>query len=145
MLSIKCSVSATRTEAAVSRILFSLSSSMPRFAILAHDHPFPHWDFLLEDSECCRTWRLLSEPRPSGTVEAERIADHRLHYLDYEGPVSGDRGTVARFDAGTFEWVSDGLADVEIKLSGDCIAGRCRIQQISDEWRVHFEGSVPSR
>ena len=22
---------------------------MPRFAVLTHDHPFLHWDFLLED------------------------------------------------------------------------------------------------
>ncbi len=27
-----------------------------RFAILNHDHPFLHWDLLLEDGDRCRTW-----------------------------------------------------------------------------------------
>ena len=51
---------------------------MPRFAILTHDHPFLHWDLLLEDGESCRTWRLLLEPAAGIAVQAERIADHRL-------------------------------------------------------------------
>lgn len=32
--------------------------------------------------------------------EAQRIADHRRLYLDYEGPVSGGRGSVRRLAAG---------------------------------------------
>ena len=48
------------------------------------------------------TWRLLSEPAPDRCIPAERIADHRLLYLDYEGPVSGNRGTVTRWDAGVY-------------------------------------------
>lgn len=29
--------------------------------------------------------------------------EHRRLYLDYEGPISGDRGSVRRVDAGTYE------------------------------------------
>jgi hypothetical protein len=115
---------------------------MPRFAILAHDHPFPHWDFLLEDGERCRTWRLLAEPAPGETIPAERIADHRLHYLDYEGPVSGNRGAVVRFDSGTFEWIADERPNIELELFGSRVAGRCRIEQIGNESRVRFAGNT---
>ena len=70
-----------------------------RFAVLSHDHPVPHFDLLIEQGDVCRTWRLAREPgeRP---VAAEAIADHRPHYLTYEGPVSGNRGRVTRWDAG---------------------------------------------
>ena len=49
------------------------------------------------------TFRLpcrLDTLAPGNAVEAVRIADHRPAYLEYEGPVSGDRGTVRRVAAG---------------------------------------------
>ena len=67
---------------------------MPRFVILSHDWPTPHWDFLLESGPVLRAWRLLEEPAPNRDVPAEANFDHRLLYLDYEGPLSGDRGSV---------------------------------------------------
>jgi len=100
---------------------------MPRFAILTHDHPFLHWDFLLEQRDSCRTWRLLKPPDTPGDVSAETIADHRLMYLDYEGPVSGDRGTVTQWDAGTFEWLVNSDDVVEVRLTGQKLAGRARL------------------
>jgi hypothetical protein len=75
---------------------------MPRFVILSHDHPSPHWDFMLEQGEALRTWRLAEVPRPGRTLPAEPLPDHRKAYLDYEGPVSGGRGTVAQVDAGKY-------------------------------------------
>ena len=42
----------------------------------------------------------------SFACSATRLPDHRKHYLDYEGEISGNRGTVARIDAGTYEQLS---------------------------------------
>lgn len=81
---------------------------MPRYVILTHDHPFPHWDLMFEVAGQLRTWRLLSEPGHGRTVRAERLADHRIAYLDYEGPLSGGRGSVSRWDYGTYEEVQRG-------------------------------------
>jgi hypothetical protein len=75
---------------------------MPRFVILEHDHPHLHWDFMLECGPVLKSWRLDSPPEPGRIVSAMPTFDHRLFYLDYEGPVSGDRGRVARWDAGNF-------------------------------------------
>jgi hypothetical protein len=36
------------------------------------------------------------------SVIAQRLVDHRLEYLEYEGPVSGNRGSVARILRGTY-------------------------------------------
>ena len=76
---------------------------MPRYAILAHDWPTPHFDLLLEADGVLKSWRLLARPTPGTTVPATPTADHRLHYLDYEGPVSGNCGTVTRVASGEYE------------------------------------------
>ncbi|MBL8849859.1 MAG: hypothetical protein JNG89_09250 [Planctomycetaceae bacterium] len=76
---------------------------MSRYVILTHDHPFPHWDLMLESGDTLATWRLLDKPAPGRTCRAEQLPDHRVAYLDYEGPVSGGRGVVARWDHGVYE------------------------------------------
>jgi hypothetical protein len=101
--------------------------AMPRFVILAHDWPTPHWDLLLENGPVLRAWRLFAEPAPGRVVPAEPIADHRPHYLDYEGPVSGGRGTVQRWDTGTFEWLADGPERAEVELRGVKYSGRAEV------------------
>lgn len=97
---------------------------MPRYVILAHDWPTPHWDFLLEAGDVLRAWRLPAEPRAGTAIPAEANFDHRLLYLDYEGPVSGGRGRVTRWDAGTFEWIEDEPGRVVVELHGGKLAGR---------------------
>jgi hypothetical protein len=79
---------------------------MPRFAVLHHDHPEPHLDLLLEAGEAAWTWRLREWPTLGHAIPAERLADHRLLYLEYEGEVSGGRGTVKRLDGGEYDLVS---------------------------------------
>ncbi len=96
---------------------------MPRFVILEHDHPVLHWDFMLEMGDVLRTWRLASPPAVGHTVPAEPIFDHRRVYLDYEGPVRGDRGTVTRWDAGTYEWRGEGEGSVTVRLDGGRLRG----------------------
>lgn len=117
---------------------------MPRFAILAHNWPQPHWDLLLEDPQraVCRTWRLLTppdQPRVEAGCVAEPIADHRLVYLDYEGPVSGNRGHVRQWDAGTWELLSETPSETVFVLRGRRLHGRCRIRTVS----VPADGDAP--
>lgn len=91
---------------------------MPRFAILSHDHPHFHWDLFLEEGDVLRAFRLEQPPAPGGTFEAERINDHRLIYLEYEGPLSGGRGEVRQWDAGQFEWIVKGSERMVASLLG---------------------------
>lgn len=86
---------------------------MPRFVVLAHDWPAPHFDLLIEAGGVLKAWRLAAEPAPGATVPAEPNADHRLLYLDYEGPVSGGRGTVRRVAAGPAEWVGANVVELD--------------------------------
>lgn len=112
---------------------------MPRFVILEHDWPARHWDFLLEAGEVLRAWRLLSEPATGKELPAEPNVDHRRLYLDYEGPVSGGRGTVTRWDTGVFEWMEDTPERVAVDLQGTKLAGRAELRQTPEGWVARFD------
>ena len=112
---------------------------MPRFVVLTHDHPVPHWDFMLENEAVLRTWRLARPPTESRPVVADSIADHRLAYLDYEGPVSGDRGTVVTFDRGEYSWLTEDANVIEVDLQGIRLRGRAGLKRFEfDRWEFQF-------
>ncbi len=103
-----------------------------RFVLLKHDVPDDfgrpsHWDLLLERGESCWTWAMERLPgQLSGkdsplSVEARRLPDHRLHYLDYEGRVGNGRGTVRRVLSGDCRWISVSDAQVHVQLMASTI------------------------
>jgi hypothetical protein len=121
---------------------------MPRFAILRHAGPRGvHWDLLLEAGASLRTWALEQEPTPDATIACQSLPDHRPPYLDYEGPVSGGRGTVARWDRGTYEIQRESADELILHLAGDRLCGRATLQREphkSGAWRFVCT-SVPGR
>jgi hypothetical protein len=81
-----------------------------RYAILHHTdwpgHP-DHYDLLLQtapgtsdDDRVLRTFSTLRDECPANGVLLIGNQDHRRLYLDYEGPVSGERGRDRRVDSG---------------------------------------------
>lgn len=117
---------------------------MPRYVILEHDHPTLHWDLMLEAGEVLRTWRLSAPPVMSQAVSATKSFDHRRQYLDYEGPVSGDRGLVKRWDAGTFVWLGEEDNQVAVQLAGSRLNGRLDLTRERDEeWTARLACACP--
>ncbi|MGH7139665.1 MAG: DNA polymerase ligase N-terminal domain-containing protein [Pirellulales bacterium] len=113
-----------------------------RFVILRHDCPRGlHWDFMLEADGVLRTWALDAEPVGRLTCGAEPLADHRLAYLDYEGEVSEGRGTVARFDSGTYRLRRDDAEGLIVELRGARLRGEATLLRESGDqrWRFSFE------
>src|SRR5439155_10047613 len=96
---------------------------MPRFAIVEHDWPERHWDLFLEAGGVLRAWRLAEPPAAGRVVAATATPNHRLRYLDYEGPVSGNRGHVVPWDGGECEWLRDETGTVAVFLRGTRVAG----------------------
>src|SRR4051794_35769135 len=107
---------------------------MPRFVILEHDQPFRHWDFLLETGDVLKAWRLLAKPERGRSIPAERLPDHRLIYLEYEGPISGDRGRVIRLDGGTFEWHEKTADRIVVAVTGRTLRGLISLQPELSGW-----------
>ena len=78
-------------------------SEVVRFVVLHHTGVAdPHFDLMYEQhpGSALTTWRIPEWP-PEQYVPATPLAEHRRDYLDYEGPVSNNRGSVKRVAAGT--------------------------------------------
>lgn len=88
------------------------------------------WQTLLDDSQL----KFAS----SNSVDAERLPEHRLAYLDYEGPVSSGRGSVRRLDTGNFMMTNDPNVYV---IEGEFLRGTILLQpptENSERWRLTF-------
>src|SRR2546423_2676596 len=110
---------------------------MPRFVVLEHDHPTLHWDLMLEVGDVLWTWRLEAPPEQGRTVSATRTFDHRLVYLDYEGPVSGNRGVVKRHDRGEYSWLDQSPGRLAVLLEGERLRGELVLEARPDgSWQV---------
>jgi hypothetical protein len=94
---------------------------------------------MLEAGEVLQTWRLSAPPSPAVAVAAERSPDHRRFYLDYEGPVSGNRGHVTRHDSGIFAWEVVAEERVVLRLEGSKLRGRLKMERESMCWKVFWE------
>ena len=117
---------------------------MPRFVILEHDHPLLHWDLMLEAGDVLETWRLAAPPGTQA-IDAAALGDHRRMYLDYEGPVSGKRGNVRRWDAGLFDEEAGSTSEARLlRFHGTRIKGRWRLERTDGaDWRFALTEPVP--
>ena len=146
---------------------------MPRFVLLRHECPPPskkskhekpsHWDFMLESDGVLRTWELRELPAAwaalldqttgetagetagGASVTATPLPDHRLAYLDYEGPISGGRGSVCCCDRGTYELLQETpkqktpkgrTLQQAIYLSGRKLSGAVRLTGEGKSWTL---------
>lgn len=77
--------------------------SASRYVVLHHTGiDQPHYDLMFEwDSRRPLGCMRCSNWPPTNGAAFERLADHRREYLEYEGPVSDNRGEVKRVEAGT--------------------------------------------
>ncbi|MCC9600223.1 hypothetical protein LOC67_06595 [Stieleria sp. JC731] len=107
-----------------------------------------HWDWLFQHSHSEKLWTWATDPLITqqhatepfsvwGNHQAIRLADHRQIYLDFQGDIGGDRGTVERITSGiirstsrneeqftfrvkiqtsTFDW---GATDIEVAFKTD--------------------------
>ena len=126
---------------------------MPRFVLLRHECPPDyekpsHWDLMLEQEGALATWelrelpaswaRLLDIPQTAEveTVSAIRLPGHRLAYLDFEGPLSGDRGAVHRCDGGSYELLSQQEDVLAFCLSGATLSGEAKLSSNASDWQL---------
>ncbi|MDQ7013325.1 MAG: hypothetical protein Q9O74_05435 [Planctomycetota bacterium] len=138
---------------------------MPRTVVLRHHLPdgTHHYDWFIEpvgsraplaatgpddnpdddpdddpDARVLIAWRLAAWPIPAGSsVPAERLPPHRRLYLDYEGPISGNRGTVRQVAAGIASISADTPDRFEAVVNTDDVV--CRLSAIphdGDVWHL---------
>ncbi len=111
----------------------------PRFVLLRHEHQGVHFDLMFETGSALRTWRLAQPPVPGEPLLAEASFDHRLLYLDYEGPISGNRGHVTRWDAGTYDGDATGQTEVRVTVHGARLCGAIVLRRIDGpNWELRY-------
>lgn len=119
---------------------------MPRFVILRHETPPEadrptHWDLMLEQPEDLATWALAAPPASGLAVAATRLPAHRSRYLDWEGSLSGGRGTVTRWDAGTYQLDEQSDHLWRVTLTGRVLRGVLVLEadpHAPARWVAHF-------
>jgi hypothetical protein len=72
----------------------------------------------------------------------QAIGDHRIAYLEYEGPISNDRGQVARWDEGTYTLLTRTEDELAVELVGArmaCVVTMQRDATQLEQWKFSFE------
>lgn len=124
--------------------------AMPRFVILHHHTPpgaarATHYDLMLEWGATLRTWAIVQPPSLSPVQLAEPLADHRVAYLDYEGPVSNNRGEVTRWDEGSYELTTADELKVVVELSGRQLQGTLQLWRhlpADEKWQLEWNAKA---
>ena len=126
----------------------------PQFAILQHwQNHYTHWDLLLElpARELLATFRVDQPPHTWATVGAlpvQALPDHRRIYLDYQGPISGDRGTVTRCDRGTIRVLQYTATHIGVEITGMLLQGHLDLhagKPNANLWRLHWSPAKPAQ
>jgi len=115
--------------------------------LLADSH---HWDLMFERGGVLATWR---SPCPLSEISAapvaiEQIGEHRLAYLTYEGPVSGDRGRVQIDERGEYLPLSRTAREWRLRVRGERTRAFFRLQKSSAgpaDWLISKEATEDAR
>lgn len=119
---------------------------MSRFVILEHRWNGIHWDLMLESGSGLRTWAVDAPIVPGVDLPARALPEHRIEYLEYEGPVSRGRGEVRRVDRGVYAIVTWETDQVVVELAGAQLAGELTLRRIEPEdaerWTLRLGAKV---
>jgi hypothetical protein len=80
-----------------------------------------HYDWMFEVDGHLLTWASdqWCDVTQAAVMAALPLPPHRLAYLDYEGEISGNRGTVRRVEAGTHRLLDVALDRYTFAVQGD--------------------------
>lgn len=109
-----------------------------------HKHITPagvHWDWMLEESGILLTWRVNCPPQEMGLepIRADRIADHDIRFLAYEGAVQQNTGRVEREDRGRLTVLRRTDSQILFRLEGEVLSGCFVFCRKGGEWFLQRE------
>ena len=109
-----------------------------------------HWDLMLETDGTLRSWRLNTPPQEikRRPVPAERIFDHSLRFLTYEGPVQDGTGQVKIVDHGTYQIIEQTKTSLVVAFEGQTLSGTFRLRRLGkkQQWELEqFNQDSPNK
>jgi hypothetical protein len=102
-----------------------------RFVIHKHTHGKDiHWDLMIEQENCLKTWRLEVPPEKLATekTRATPIFDHDKKFFTYQGSVNNGKGTVEIVDEGTCTIESVDENQMNINFEGKILKGSLKFE-----------------
>jgi hypothetical protein len=95
------------------------------FVLHFHETTENHYDLMIEQGQELLSWRIndIEHLGDNRGVPCVRITNHRKEYLSYEGPVSGNRGTVRLYDSGLYTVLRWELNIIMLEMKGERISG----------------------
>ncbi len=112
---------------------------MCEFVILFHQMPElaerkDHWDLMIQYHDSLITWALDSAPVAGADITAVRLADHRLEYLKFQGPLSAGRGEVTQVAKGNCKWLDHTKTGKMIQLFGPDFVWRVTVTELTGQF-----------
>ena len=102
-----------------------------RFVIHHHSHQNSHYDLMIEKHNSLVTWQIkekdLIDILEGRIISVRKIQNHRTEYLEYEGPITCDRGHVKIFDTGEYKEVEWNDSRIILNFFGEKIRGKMQI------------------
>lgn len=127
-----------------------------RFAVSLHQMPShqarpTHFDLFLEKEDFLMSWILAAPLSDQMNTFVIPNRDHRKDYLDYDGPISQDRGMIRRVQQGRLLWMQSDNDLVEALLRLDNRTFKLTIVRIGEEssdqqagqWQLRLQESEP--
>lgn len=112
----------------------------PRYVVLKHTtENDAHFDFMLETGAHLSTWRINIGPEELKTTpaKAEKIFDHKLKFLTYQGPVKNGTGNVTTVDKGTYSIISQASEELRIRIDAKILNGTYSLAKKSkNTWQI---------
>ncbi|MBW8002230.1 MAG: hypothetical protein FVQ80_09425 [Planctomycetes bacterium] len=111
-----------------------------KFVIQKHfstDHT--HWDLMLHVENALQTFRLELPPEKIADQLslAEKISDHPLKFLTYQGTVNQGTGTVEIADKGTYQTLTKTKNRWQILFDGQILKGEFTLTLTEgDNWQL---------
>lgn len=105
------------------------------YVILEHTTPRDiHFDFMLETGGILSTWRINIPPDELKTTptKAEKIFDHPIKFLTYQGPVNKGTGNVTTVDKGTYSIINQTGDKLKIRIKANILDGAYTLTKITE-------------
>ena len=86
-----------------------------------------------QNDKVLQTWSLDSPAVTGQKIVATQLPNHRRVYLNYEGPLTANRGTVRRELTGVLQWIRDEPEFKEVILQTTSLRWHVLIQRESHD------------
>ena len=117
-----------------------MADELKRFVIQKHVRQTDvHWDFMIEQGQSLQTWRIDTAPDKitHNAVNAQKIADHPLRFLTYEGPVNERKAAVQIADSGTYRIIEKDKSNITLEMDGKILKGKFSLKHTNgNQWKL---------